>query len=724
MAAPTYIAGGGNAGDPTTAPTCTLGTTQAGDIIQVLVCDGGSNGPTDRLTGTSVTTGGLRWFRAAHAPGSGTTMAGSLWWARARGDHSGQTVIATTVNSGASMWGTFRGCLATGAGYDTEVLADSPAFYVRLAETSGTAAIDAIGGTAGTYTGTVALDAFDLLDGDTGNAPDFNGSNGHVTFADRAAFDRGDTFTLEAWIYMDADGVNNGIIDHGANGYVFRVTPANLLLLRKNNVGDIVTSTITLRAGMLYHVVATKSGSTVKLYINGLDVTGTVTNQTIADTALPLNIAAADGGTTDFFNGKIGRVAIYPTALSAARVLAHWRAGSVDPYDFCVATAANAASTTATGNTTTGPDRMLIQAAAVDDDVFPTGETIGGVATTRRANGQSTGGNDTGVWCNTLVQAAAGATGNYVASGITSDFKVWFVAALMPSSAGDIVEAAVTLAGAGSLAVTSKRQRKTTAQLAGAAALSAAAKRLRAGSAALAASGGVTIAGKRQRSTGLSVAAEGVMTASGRRTATSAAAFGASGQFSATARAERSAAATLAGGSDFTARAGRVRVGSVELAGIGTLAVDGTTTTTVTGAVTLAGTSSLTATAKRILQGSVSWQATAALSVAAKRARSTAADLPGSSDLAVHGRRRRAVRVTLGAAGTLGARAVRARAGAVTLAATGSLSAAGIVRAAGDLAYVIVSDRAGTRLLVTDRVRWALELADYPDTHLTLEVIG
>ncbi len=202
---------------------------------------------------------------------------------------------------------------------------------MRLGDASG-GCVDAVGGAAGTYTNAPTLGAAGLIASDpTNTSVNFDGTNDHVSFADRAAFDRGDVFTLEAWIYMDAIGRFNGIMDKGSGAYVFRVGTDNRLLLRRNSVQDIVKSTITLAANTLYHVVATKNGATVKLYVNGVDVTGTVTNSTMVNTSIAFNIAAADAGSTDFFDGRIDEVAVYPTALSAARVLAHYQAGLVTP---------------------------------------------------------------------------------------------------------------------------------------------------------------------------------------------------------------------------------------------------------------------------------------------------------------------------------------------------------------------------------------------------------
>ena len=62
------------------------------------------------------------------------------------------------------------------------------------------------------------------------------------------------------------------------------------------------------------------------LYINGVDVTGTVTDATIAATAVDLSLAR-DVDAAFYLDGAMDEVAIYPTALSLARVREHYRAG-------------------------------------------------------------------------------------------------------------------------------------------------------------------------------------------------------------------------------------------------------------------------------------------------------------------------------------------------------------------------------------------------------------
>ena len=79
------------------------------------------------------------------------------------------------------------------------------------------------------------------------------------------------------------------------------------------------------------YLVFTRTGNTMQLYVNGsLAASATVTGTTNTNTRI-LAIRRTGASSTDYFNGAIDEVALYPTALSASRVAAHFAAGSAPP---------------------------------------------------------------------------------------------------------------------------------------------------------------------------------------------------------------------------------------------------------------------------------------------------------------------------------------------------------------------------------------------------------
>jgi hypothetical protein len=76
--------------------------------------------------------------------------------------------------------------------------------------------------------------------------------------------------------------------------------------------------------GVRHHVALTYDGTTYRLYIDGV-ADGTLASATAPKTTTsdPMGIGYRSGASNEFFNGVIDEVAVYNTALSAARIAAH-----------------------------------------------------------------------------------------------------------------------------------------------------------------------------------------------------------------------------------------------------------------------------------------------------------------------------------------------------------------------------------------------------------------
>ena len=214
--------------------------------------------------------------------------------------------------------------------YSSEVLADSPAAYYRMNEASGLIQDSSGNGNHATasfgtptyaQTGAIEADASD-------DAILFDGSTERFEIDDDATLDLGDVFTLECWINRSRTGVDEWVIGKGTGAYAMRIIPTNELELTASFVAGIVDSTVTVLDDGWHHLVITKSGATSKLYIDAVDVTGTVSDATCVNTGIVLSIAnnGPDGGNDSPTGAVLDEVAVYPTALSQARVLAHFEA--------------------------------------------------------------------------------------------------------------------------------------------------------------------------------------------------------------------------------------------------------------------------------------------------------------------------------------------------------------------------------------------------------------
>jgi hypothetical protein len=215
-------------------------------------------------------------------------------------------------------------------GYAAAVVADTPVSYWRLGEASGTSAADQRGANAGTYLGAPGLGAPSLLASDSANkAVAFDGANDAMRATDSNSLDLTDRITLEAWIKPNALPA--------AGDFASVVTKAEAYSLQFN--GPLLELTVmqagvrkrlqapagTIAAGQTYHVVGTYDGTTQRLYVNGAQVASTALTGAASVTATNLDVGSWDGG-SEFFNGTIDDVAVYGSALAAARVTAHYDA--------------------------------------------------------------------------------------------------------------------------------------------------------------------------------------------------------------------------------------------------------------------------------------------------------------------------------------------------------------------------------------------------------------
>ena len=211
------------------------------------------------------------------------------------------------------------------ASYYETVLADDPGGYWRLGETSG-GALDETGGPAGTYNGGVTRGVPGALLGDSNPAAHFDGVDDYVSVPDHASVDVGDFFSYELWLRRGAArGVTQRIIHKGGGTAALGFGTNNKLVLIPGGSGAtaLATSSTAITDSAWHHVVATKSGTSVHLYVDGIDVTVLGTNTTITNNATALNIGRATSGTA-YFDGDVDEVAIYPLALTQAHVLEHF----------------------------------------------------------------------------------------------------------------------------------------------------------------------------------------------------------------------------------------------------------------------------------------------------------------------------------------------------------------------------------------------------------------
>lgn len=219
-----------------------------------------------------------------------------------------------------------------GSIYAATVLADMPLAYWRLddAPTSG-ACHDATGnGNDATVVGGVTLGVSGALIGDPDTAAHFDGNTAVLVVGNKFDFAGTTPLTIELWVKPDvlntAYGHLEGKMLYDDAGrpydgiYMYIHTGTTLGFERWANGGtDIGLASTAVAAGSWWHVVGTFGSGTMTLYVNGQPADQGPTQVSVTANSVSFQMG-------DMFQGSLDEVALYGTALSAPRILAHYKA--------------------------------------------------------------------------------------------------------------------------------------------------------------------------------------------------------------------------------------------------------------------------------------------------------------------------------------------------------------------------------------------------------------
>lgn len=213
-------------------------------------------------------------------------------------------------------------------GYQLQTLSDGPSVYLPLTDGSGsTKAVNAVGSGDGTAQGAVTFGQPGVIVSDPSQtAAVLDGTSGYITTT--APGPSGNTFSVDGWANIAAGSpagsriVSTGTGTSGVEIYT-AAGPAVTAAAGNGNTTATVTSP-ALTAGW-HHIAVTYNGATLALYIDGAAAgTASLTGPVTAGPG-PVTIGRSYN-TGSYLAGSIAHVAVYPTALSAARVAAHYNA--------------------------------------------------------------------------------------------------------------------------------------------------------------------------------------------------------------------------------------------------------------------------------------------------------------------------------------------------------------------------------------------------------------
>ena len=211
--------------------------------------------------------------------------------------------------------------------------------------------------------------------GKYGGALSFNGSSARVTVPDAASLRLSGAMTLEAWVFPTS--VTNAwrdVIYKGDDNYYLEATassgPTPSVGGTFGGSGTNILSSTALAANVWAHLAATYDGSTLRLYVNGMQVASKSQAGLLATSTQPLQIGG-DSIYGQFFAGRIDEVRVYRAALSQAEIQADMAAPLGGPPDTTVPSQVSGLQASAVSSS-----RIDLSWSAASDNVGVTGYEI------------------------------------------------------------------------------------------------------------------------------------------------------------------------------------------------------------------------------------------------------------------------------------------------------------------------------------------------------------
>jgi hypothetical protein len=216
--------------------------------------------------------------------------------------------------------------------YASTIAADTPLSWFRMGDTNATLADSSGNAHDGTYTGTPGTDYTQNqtgLVGDADKAVLFQGTNaGCAQYTYSVSVGTGD-FSVEVWAKPAGTGT---LVLWSTSSFWLGVASGVLTL--SGATGGALTHQTALATGTTYHVVLTRAGGVMTLYLNAVACT-TPQADTTSLTGNLMQTVAGLGGSGFEFNGTIDEVAFYggAGALTPTKVSAHYAAGTAGGGD-------------------------------------------------------------------------------------------------------------------------------------------------------------------------------------------------------------------------------------------------------------------------------------------------------------------------------------------------------------------------------------------------------
>lgn len=216
--------------------------------------------------------------------------------------------------------------------YDAAVTADTPAAWLKLADVPGTTTAADSSGNG--HTGTATAVTFGIPNSAVNpeNSAAFAAaSTSHVLTAYNPALA---AVTVEALVSLNSLSPSgnprimaNSQTDVDHKGFQLMLSGTTPQIWFGNGtVAASVTASAALPPAGWVHLAATWDGTTITLYVNGISQGTAALSGSMAAGAANIGIGYDPAYSGDYVSGLIQQCAVYSTALSAARILAHYQA--------------------------------------------------------------------------------------------------------------------------------------------------------------------------------------------------------------------------------------------------------------------------------------------------------------------------------------------------------------------------------------------------------------
>ena len=225
--------------------------------------------------------------------------------------------------------------------YGAAVWADAPSWFLRLDETSGTAALDRATNTSGgTFEGSYTLGRPGSPANAGGTSVRLDGSAARVVASNLTANPQ--TFSIETWIRTTTSqggrivgfGSGNGESSNNYDRHLYMLDDGRLRYGVWTGQVNVIDTTASYNDGNWHHVVVSHQPGDQRMYVDG---------QLVGTMAAPFaegydgywrigNDNTWGGASSNEFRGDVDETAIYPSALGQSAVQAHYAAaGGVTP---------------------------------------------------------------------------------------------------------------------------------------------------------------------------------------------------------------------------------------------------------------------------------------------------------------------------------------------------------------------------------------------------------